>query len=268
MRRLKKQLGIATGIGAADVLANTAATSGYMHRELTHEAYKLHPKLKTLARTVIWGNGMIPREWAAVHRIHHEESDTPKDPHSPVQQGRFGILKLLARNPFLFRDSVKEVRKKPLPDDLQPDELDKKLFDNSKAGMAASLAGHVALNKAAGNSAAMAPVSWAIGKVGYVFAGNMVNAFGHAGKRPMRAVVTGEIEPHEDGTYGSDNAVIGTLTLGEGWQKEHHENPQKINFAPDRIQGMRRKIADPVGASVEFLMDHGLAAESERQAAA
>lgn len=241
------------------MLANTAATSGYMHRELTHGAYRLHPKLKLLARTVIWGNGMVPREWAAVHRIHHDESDTPNDPHSPVQQGRYGLLKLLVRNPFLFRDKVKEVRNQPMPADLQPDKLDINVFDKSKAGLTASFAGHVALNKVAGNHPAMGAVSWGIGKAGYVLAGNLVNSFGHAGKHPLKALVTGRIEPHSDGTYGSDNPVIGTLTLGEGWQKEHHERPEKANFAPDRITGSVRYIADPVGSAVETLGRYGLA---------
>ena len=125
--------------------------------------------------------------------------------------------------------------------------------------MAASFMGHAALNRAAGNHPAMGAVSWGLGKVGYVVAGNMVNSFGHAGKHPLKALVTGRIEPHEDGTYGSDNPIIGSLTLGEGWQKEHHEHPEKINCAPDRISGPARYIADPVGSAVESLIRHGLA---------
>jgi stearoyl-CoA desaturase (delta-9 desaturase) len=36
--------------------------------------------------------GMITREWVAIHRKHHQASDTEQDPHSPKQYGIWRVL--------------------------------------------------------------------------------------------------------------------------------------------------------------------------------
>ncbi|MBI2394503.1 MAG: acyl-CoA desaturase [Deltaproteobacteria bacterium] len=64
-----------------------AITAGY-HRYFAHRAFKtsrVFQFLLALIGTTATQKG--PLWWAAIHRRHHRESDTPRDVHSPVQRG-------------------------------------------------------------------------------------------------------------------------------------------------------------------------------------
>ena len=75
-------------VGLVVTQAAMFATTVYLHRGLTHRALVVHPSLAFVCRFCLWiTTGMRPREWAAVHRRHHAATDTPDDPHSPVQHG-------------------------------------------------------------------------------------------------------------------------------------------------------------------------------------
>ena len=59
-----------------------------LHRVLSHKTIKLHPVLTMFMRFGTWTlTGISPREWAAVHRKHHNFSDVEGDPHSPTSRG-------------------------------------------------------------------------------------------------------------------------------------------------------------------------------------
>lgn len=60
------------------------------HRLLTHRSFKTFKPVKyflMLCGTLAFEGD--PTWWVATHRLHHRESDQPKDPHSPVQDGFF-----------------------------------------------------------------------------------------------------------------------------------------------------------------------------------
>lgn len=60
----------------------------YLHRHAAHRALDLHPALQHVFRFCSWiTTGMITREWVAVHRKHHANTETDDDPHSPQRQG-------------------------------------------------------------------------------------------------------------------------------------------------------------------------------------
>lgn len=64
------------------------AITGAYHRYFSHRAYKTSRAfqfLLALLGTTATQKG--PLWWAATHRRHHRESDTPRDVHSPVQRG-------------------------------------------------------------------------------------------------------------------------------------------------------------------------------------
>lgn len=253
-RSFKKQLGVAAGIGVLDMGASVVATSGEMHRGLTHKAWQPGPLIEQSSRFVLWGNGMIRRKWAQAHRRHHEYADIEGDPHSPVLKGmRFIAL----RNHLEYRKEVNNISDEDLDADLKPDEYDNAIYDKSKTGLATSFLGHIALNKIAGNPAYMAGVSWSIGKASYILAGNAVNSLGHGGKNPLKALVTNRITPHEDGTYGADNPVLAALTGGEGNQKFHHEHPESLMFN-DRKNIVTRSVLDVVGTAATIAIRAGL----------
>jgi len=90
---------------------------GY-HRLLTHRGYNI-PKgieyLLTICGTLALQGG--PISWVATHRIHHQNSDQPGDPHSPRDGGFWAHMgwiitgEALHNNPTLLSPYVPELRK-------------------------------------------------------------------------------------------------------------------------------------------------------------
>lgn len=57
----------------------------YLHRAETHRALKFHPVITHFFRFWLWlATGTNRKEWVAIHRLHHQDPDGKKDPHSPV----------------------------------------------------------------------------------------------------------------------------------------------------------------------------------------
>src|SRR3954447_8169750 len=76
---------------AAYVINILTVTVGY-HRGLAHKAVRLNPLAKKFLLTFgNWLTGLDPKAWVVMHRLHHEHSDTPQDPHSPKNVGILGI---------------------------------------------------------------------------------------------------------------------------------------------------------------------------------
>ena len=79
---------------AVNAVAVAFLVEGYLHRYVTHNAYRIRPaieKVLALLSTVVPGTGS-PADWAAVHRAHHKYSDTELDPHSNLYTGFFKQL--------------------------------------------------------------------------------------------------------------------------------------------------------------------------------
>lgn len=264
--RIKWRLVKAMAIGTVAGLADFMATTGWMHRSLTHKSYKLAPPLEGAARVVIWGTGTRPRVWATVHRAHHENADIDGDPHSPVLQGRYGVVKLFFKNTPMYGRAARAVERKGVfAPDLQPDDLDKSIFDKVQLGLMTSFAGHMAVNRRAGNPAYMGAVSWGVEKLVYVSGGNLVNSLGHAGVHPFKALIAGEIERQPDGTFGTDSRVVSLLTLGEGNQRHHHEHPRSLYFGenPEGIPLLARAAKDLAGTAALWLVRINLATRNQ-----
>ncbi|MFQ5732119.1 MAG: acyl-CoA desaturase [Planctomycetaceae bacterium] len=93
---------------------------GY-HRYLTHRSMKLAKPVEfgVMAMGVISGEG-TPLTWSAVHRLHHQESDTDHDPHSPTDGGWWAhLLWLFVRrtpreNEILYKRYVPELIERPM----------------------------------------------------------------------------------------------------------------------------------------------------------
>jgi fatty-acid desaturase len=172
------------------------------------------------------------------------------------------VIKLFFKNTPMYGRAAREVEKKGIfARDLQPDKLDTIVFDRVRLGLMASLAGHIAINRAAGNPGYMGPISWGTEKVVYIFGGNLVNSLGHAGVHPFKALVTGEIEPQTDGSFGADSKVVSLLTLGEGNQRYHHEHPRSLYFGenPEETPLLARTAKDLGGTLALWLVRINLA---------
>lgn len=70
-----------------------ACVTLYLHRSQAHRAVTFHPIISHFMRCWLWlTTGMNTREWVAVHRKHHQASDTETDPHSPRIYGIWRVL--------------------------------------------------------------------------------------------------------------------------------------------------------------------------------
>ena len=78
----------------------------FLHRSQAHRAVTFHPALAHFMRLWLWlSTGMNTKEWVAVHRKHHQASDTPADPHSPQI---YGIWRVLFGGAFLYVKAKKD----------------------------------------------------------------------------------------------------------------------------------------------------------------
>jgi len=85
------ELGLLAGMYA---LTGLGITVGF-HRLFTHRAFETN----RVVQLILAALGSMALEgsllhWVALHRRHHQHSDTPDDPHSPLHEGK-GILGLL-----------------------------------------------------------------------------------------------------------------------------------------------------------------------------
>ena len=65
----------------------------FLHRGQTHKAVTFHPAINHFMRFWLWlTTGMVTKQWVAIHRKHHQASDTPADPHSPQVYGIWTVL--------------------------------------------------------------------------------------------------------------------------------------------------------------------------------
>ena len=77
-----------------------ACVTLYLHRSQAHKAVEFHPVVAHFMRFWLWlTTGMVTREWVAIHRKHHQKSDTVDDPHSPKI---YGIWRVLFGGAFLY----------------------------------------------------------------------------------------------------------------------------------------------------------------------
>ena len=64
------------------------AMSLSFHRAHTHKGVKFNIVVDSLMQIWLWcTTSMSKLDWVSVHVYHHATSDTPNDPHSPVQKG-------------------------------------------------------------------------------------------------------------------------------------------------------------------------------------
>lgn len=72
----------------------------FLHRSQAHKSVEFHKSINHFFRFWLWlTTGMVTKEWVAVHRKHHQASDTVNDPHSPRI---YGIWRVLFGGAFLY----------------------------------------------------------------------------------------------------------------------------------------------------------------------
>jgi stearoyl-CoA desaturase (delta-9 desaturase) len=199
---------------------------------------------------------MKPREWVGVHRKHHAETDLEGDPHSPVQNGRFGVLKVFVGNGlYHYRKAAKQVTPADYPQHLQPDKMDRILYDRGWLGQAALFGLFTTLHKgnAKRGAASLALQNVLIHDALGISGGGFVNAMLHRGKGSIPHTLVNEPEPFEDGTFVINATPIPTMLMaGEGSHRNHHEHQESLRFNDN-------PWLDPGGVFGQVLIKVGLA---------
>jgi len=80
-------------IALIDTHITTTCVTLYLHRCQTHRSIAFHPMVEHFMRFWLWVRTAMPtREWVAVHRCHHANVDSDKDPHSPIVYGIWRVV--------------------------------------------------------------------------------------------------------------------------------------------------------------------------------
>lgn len=212
---------------AGYVLSLITISVGY-HRGLAHGAVRLHPVVRRLV--VVAGNwitGLDPKAWVVMHRLHHEHSDTPLDPHSPTNCGLFGIFREQLRS--YKRAIVGLTRGNPVYTQHARD-LDFPINPlNTSRLWFLPYALHALIGVGIGVSSGawLLGVAYFAGMMGHPLQGGIVNALGHA------------VGPRNFDTDDNsrNNFWAALLILGEGFQNNHHRYPAsaKFSYRPSEI---------------------------------
>lgn len=210
-------------------------TTIYLHRSITHRGVELHPAIALLMHLeLMLFTGIIPRQWAAVHRKHHHFSDEVGDPHSPRV---LGLWTVLFGNYFLYKKEANNAAtlRKYTPD-YRPDALDRLPMFVQNYSIFLGLAIFMAMFGWAWGAAA-----WITHIVAYVLLNSSINSLCHmVGYRNFDNLAT-------------NVRLIALLTGGEGLHNNHHEFPTSARFA---LRGREIDLAWPV---IQLLERCGLA---------
>jgi stearoyl-CoA desaturase (delta-9 desaturase) len=196
--------------------ASVFFTTIYLHRCKTHRGLELHPAVGLLMHLELTlFTGIVPRQWAAVHRKHHHFSDKEGDPHSPYI---YGMWTVLFGNFFFYRKEAKNraVVRKYTPD-WQEDALDK--IPGLQFG---SLGGLAILMWMFGMWWGV--LAWATHVVLYIFLNSSINSVCHM------------IGYRNYDNKATNLQWIALLTAGEGLHNNHHEYPASARFAQRRFE--------------------------------
>jgi len=215
------------------VQLSALATTVYLHRSVTHRGLELHPAiafLMLLELTLF--TGIVPREWAAVHRKHHHFSDQEGDPHSPYI---FGMWKVLFGNFFMYRKEAGNpatVRK--YTPDYKPDLIDR--IPANGLGVYLGMGIFMLMF-----GLLWGVVAWVAHVVIYILVNAMINSLGHT------------IGYRNWDNKATNLRWLAWISGGEGLHNNHHEFPTAARFS------MRKSEIDPAWGFIKVLETLGLA---------
>ena len=201
------------------------ATTMYLHRSVTHKGVEYNAIVANLMHLELMVfTGIVPREWAAVHRKHHHHSDEEGDPHSPRI---FGMWAVLFGNYFLYKkEAANTATIDKYTPDYKPDFIDRLPRRVQGFGVLFGLAIFMAMFGWAWGLAA-----WAFHIVAYILLNSSINSLCHMiGYRNFDNLAT-------------NIQLIALITGGEGLHNNHHEFPTSARFA---MKGREIDVAWPV----------------------
>lgn len=203
-------------------LVNITYITVFYHRGIAHNAVELKPWLRNfVVKTGIWITGLDPKGWATMHRLHHKYSDTPKDPHSPLNDGIFGLA--LAQLKSYKRILVKLIRNEPRLT-LVSSDMDFQVNWLNRKGLwllPYALQAGIGLTLAYVSDLPLLGLAYFAGIMSHPIQGWAVNSFAHAfGYQNFKT-----------GDNSRNNTIVALTVAGEGYQNNHHRFPDSPKFS-------------------------------------
>jgi stearoyl-CoA desaturase (Delta-9 desaturase) len=193
-----------------------------LHRYGAHRQFTMSKRVERVFHFLTWAvqgpSFLNPRAYAIMHRMHHAYSDTPFDPHSPVQRGFFDMM-WHTKTEF---EGIKH-RRIAVEPRFTGGYPEWKLLDETLTSIPVSVAWailYTAYYVAFATNPWMfllLPVHWFLGPVH----GGIVNWVGHK---------LGYAN-HPSPDHSKNTLVIDVLTMGELFQNNHHRFCQSPDFA-------------------------------------
>jgi stearoyl-CoA desaturase (delta-9 desaturase) len=197
-------------------------TSVFYHRVLAHNAASVSDRMKKLiGQSGMLITGIDPKGWICMHRLHHQHSDTPLDPHSPAHTG-FWYTFIKQHKSFertLIRLMKHDQNYERIVSDIPFD-----VHFLNRAGLwylPFVVHALIGFSLAMYFDYALVGVGYFFGICGHPIQGFMVNALGHSvGYRNFDC-------PDQS----TNNLFVALTCLGEGYQNNHHQYPSSPKFS-------------------------------------
>ena len=183
-----------------------------LHRLYSHRSFTTsRAKEIFLAISTIFLGSNGPITYCAIHRHHHIHSDQPRDPHSPKQSGRWYIAFAL----WAFRsDYSKSLLGVKLPKDLMRDPV-LKFIEVHYFKIWTSL---MVLFYVLGGMTALTYFLLAPAGIYVLIANTGTNVISHSN------LLKSSYRNYETDDDSRNSNFVQLLTLGEGYQNNHHHN--------------------------------------------
>jgi stearoyl-CoA desaturase (delta-9 desaturase) len=227
--------------------------SFFLHRYGAHRQFTMSKGWERVFHFLAWavcGSSYLnPRAYAIMHRMHHAYSDTPLDPHSPVQQPNYFTMMWRTKVQY---ERIKN-RKVAVDPKFEGGYPEWKLFDETLSNWPVSIAWgtvYTLFYLAFAPSAwwlLLAPIHWILGPIH----GGIVNYLGH--KLGYRN--------YDSDDNSKNTLVFDVLTMGELFQNNHHKWGQSPNF------GTRWFEIDPAYQAIKVFAWLGIIDTSKSQVA-
>jgi fatty-acid desaturase len=198
-----------------------------MHRAITHRSLELPRPLEVVFCLfgALGGSGS-PIAWTAMHRAHHANVDTHRDPHSPEKLGWRLIFSV-----YDYKFSPRHVK------DLMSDRFHVFIHRYYTAILLVWGAGLSVINPR------LCVFVFLVPAFVQITVSNMASLLAHG--QGERRYATADLS--------TNNVLISALGWGEGWHNNHHEAPLDWNFS------RRWWEVDPGALSIAVLISLGLA---------
>jgi len=206
----------------AAYLVNIFYITVFYHRGLAHRSVRLKPRVrKFVIWTGNWVTAIDPKAWVCMHRMHHQLADTLLDPHSPVQSGLWKLMLVQLRS---YERTLVCLMKGRAPYVAAVRDLDFPVnWLNRKGLWFLPYTLHAVIGLVIGTASGawlLAPAYW-LGIMSHPVQAWMVNALGHR---------FGYVN-FENGDNSKNNTWVALLVMGEGYQNNHHHQPQSPKFS-------------------------------------